>query len=74
MIRNKQYPYCHIPAIKTQDGTKIPSHEVIHRMSTPQTTGWFYEQKVIKQKKGTFFLNLLIFIATSYLLAISSIS
>jgi hypothetical protein len=50
MIHNKQYPYAHIPTIKTQDGSKIPSHEFIHRMSTPQTTGWLYEQKVIKQK------------------------
>jgi hypothetical protein len=55
MIRNQQYPYCHIPTIKTQIGSKIPSHEFIHRMSTPQATGWFYEQKVIKQKNFPFF-------------------
>jgi hypothetical protein len=46
MIRNKQYPYCHIPSIKTQDGTIIPTHEFIQRMTTPQSTGWIYEQKV----------------------------
>jgi hypothetical protein len=48
MIRNKQYPYCHIPTIKTQDGTLIPSHEFIHRMTTPQSTGRFYDPKVNK--------------------------
>jgi hypothetical protein len=43
MIRNKQYPFRHIPNIKTHDGIRIPSHEFIHRMTTPQ---WFHEQKV----------------------------
>jgi len=74
MIRNKQYPYVHIPTIKTQNGSKIPSHEFIHRMSTPQTTGWFYEQKVIKPKQKISFFSFLyrfILIATSYSLAIS---
>ncbi len=51
MIHNKQYPYCHISNIKVQDGIKIPAHEYMHRMSTPQTTEWFYEQKIVKQKK-----------------------
>ena len=54
MICNKQYPYCHIPTIKTQDGPKIPSHEMIQRMSTPTPTGWFYEQKVIAGKSIPF--------------------
>jgi len=55
MIHNKQYPYYHIPAIKAQDGIKNPSHEYIHRMATPQTAGWFYEQKVIHQKRSSSF-------------------
>ena len=46
MIQNKQYPFCHM--IKTQDGTKIPSHDYFQRMSTPPTAGWFYEQKVVE--------------------------
>ncbi|CAF0884216.1 unnamed protein product [Adineta steineri] len=45
MIRNKQYPYCHIPTIKTSDGTIIPSNEFLHRMTTSQSTGRFSEQK-----------------------------
>ncbi|CAF2517966.1 unnamed protein product [Rotaria sp. Silwood2] len=45
MIRNKQYPYGHIPIIKTQDDTIIPPNELIHRMIAPQSTGWFNEQK-----------------------------
>ncbi|CAF0842649.1 unnamed protein product [Rotaria sordida] len=45
MIRNKQYPYGHIPTTKTQDDTIIPSNELIHRMIRPQSTGWFNEQK-----------------------------
>jgi hypothetical protein len=58
MIRHKQYPYGgHIPTMKTQEGTKIPSHELIQRMSAPQTTGWFYEQKVMKQKKASFLFS-----------------
>lgn len=57
MIRNKQYPYVHIPTLKTQDGSKIPSHEFLQRMSTPQTSGWFYEQKVIHQENMTVFFN-----------------
>jgi hypothetical protein len=68
MIRNKQYPY----TIKTQDGTIIPSHEFIHRMTAPQLTGRFYEQKVMTNKNQICFFNF--FIAITSLLAISSIS
>ncbi len=64
MIHNKQYPYYHIPGIRTQDGTKNPSHEYIHRMVTPQAAGWFYEQKVIQPKKVRF-VPLDLFIAYS---------
>ena len=56
IMRNKQYPYCHIPSIKTHDGTIFPSHEILQRMTTPQTTGRYYEQKVRKTKRRRFFL------------------
>ncbi|UJR30340.1 hypothetical protein I4U23_017877 [Adineta vaga] len=45
MIRNKQYPYCHIPSIKTHDGTILPPHEIFHRMTIPQSTERYFEQK-----------------------------
>ncbi|CAF1298790.1 unnamed protein product [Adineta ricciae] len=45
MIHNKQYPYCHIPSMKSHETSVFPTHEIFHRMATPQTTGRYYEQK-----------------------------
>ena len=45
---NEQYPYSHIFPIRTQDSSIMTRHQIIDRMITSQSAGWFGGQKVIK--------------------------